>query len=139
MDFPDPGVFWDEDSRKYYAYSTNGNGKNVQCGFSEDFCTWHISEQDAIPGPYPQWTGKDGFKCWAPEVRKAPEGRPGYLMYFSTHDFNTGVMSIATAYSESSPLGPFGFVGVGPIVSQVRHKEIGREDRRFCNREDDLI
>jgi beta-xylosidase len=122
VDFADPGIFWDEKSRKYFGYSTNANGKNVQVCSSPDFCSWEYHDQDAIPGQYPPWTGKDGFKCWAPEVRNAPEGRPGYIMYFSTHDFNTGVMSIATAYSGDSPLGPFGFVGNGPIVSQVSRK-----------------
>jgi len=119
VDFADPGIFWDDQTECYYGYSTNANGKNVQCCTSKDFCSWQLSDHDALPGPFPPWTGKDGFRCWAPEVRKAPEGRPGYLMYFSTHDWNTEVMSVATAYSPQSPLGPFGFVGNGPIVSQV--------------------
>ncbi|UZJ53176.1 hypothetical protein CBS101457_002496 [Exobasidium rhododendri] len=118
VDFADPGVFFDSDTHLYYGYSTNANGKNVQCCSSRDFCSWELSDQDALPGPYPPWSGKDGFKCWAPEVRRAPEGRPGYIMYFSTHDWNTDVMCIATAYSPKSPFGPFAFVGDGPIVSQ---------------------
>lgn len=120
VDFADPGVFWDDERQLYFGYGTNANGFNVPCCSSPDFCSWQLAEHDALPGPYPPWTGKDGFRCWAPEVRRAPEGRPGYLMYFSTHDFRTGVMSIAVAYSPRSPLGPFAFVGDGPLVSQVR-------------------
>lgn len=39
-DFADPGIFWDERSKRYYGYSTNADGRNVKCCHSPDFCSW---------------------------------------------------------------------------------------------------
>lgn len=116
-DFPDPGIFHNEATGTWYAYSTNSNGKNVQCASSTDFARWTLSPHDALPNPHPGWTGKPGF-VWAPEVVRAPSGRPGFLLYVTTHDRNTGRQSIAVGYSQHSPLGAFRIVSPGPIVSQ---------------------
>ncbi len=117
-DFPDPGVFYDAPSSTWYAYGTNGNGKNIQVATSKDFCSWQLHDHDALPPPYPQWTGKPGF-FWAPEVVTAPGNRGGYLMYVSCADSKTDKQAIGVAYSEKSPMGPFHFVSNGPIVSRV--------------------
>ena len=117
-DFPDPGVFYDRDHSTWYAYGTNSNGKNIQVASSQDFCSWRSHKEDALPGPHPPWTGVPGFN-WAPEVVKAPGGRPGYLMYVSVKDRSTDKMSIGVAYSQQSPVGPFHFVSQGPLVSRV--------------------
>lgn len=116
-DFPDPGLFYDDVSRRWIAYATNGNGKNIQAWWSEDFCCWHEHKEDVLPGPFPPWTGKPGF-FWAPEVIRAPNGRPGYLLYTSANDSSTDKQCIGVAYSPQGPLGPFHFVSQGPIVSR---------------------
>lgn len=117
-DFPDPGVFYDDASSEYFAYATNGNGLNIQCWTSRDFVEWH-EHGEVLPGPFPAWTGKPGF-MWAPEVCKAPQGRPGYLMYVSCHDFTIKpeVMCIGVAYSDS-PRGPFRFIMDRPLLQAV--------------------
>lgn len=76
-DFADPGAYYDEFSKTWYAFSTNANGKNIQCSYSTDFCSWTHHDQDVLPGPLPPWTsGVHGF-LWAPEVISAPQGRGG--------------------------------------------------------------
>lgn len=116
-DFADPGVFYDKASNKWYAYGTNSNGKNIQCSYTSDFCSWTHHDQDMLPGPFPPWTGQPGF-FWAPEVIPAPQGRPGYLMYTSCQDKSTGKQCIGVAYTQGGPLGPFSFISYGPIVSR---------------------
>lgn len=116
-DFADPGVFYDPVSNKWYAYGTNSNGKNIQCSYTTDFCSWTHHDQDVLPGPFPPWTGQPGF-FWAPEVIPAPQGRPGYLMYTSCQDKSTGKQCIGVAYTQGGPLGPFSFISYGPIVSR---------------------
>lgn len=116
-DFADPGVFFDRQSNKWFAYATNSNGKNIQCSYTSDFCSWTHHDQDVLPGPFPPWTGQPGF-MWAPEVIEAPQGRPGYLMYVSCQDRSTGKQCIGVAYSQGGPLGPYNFISYGPIVSR---------------------
>lgn len=124
IDWPDPGVFYDRRTNKYYSYATNGAGKNLQVSESPDMMSWHVQPDDALPGPpWPYWTGKPGF-FWAPDVVEAPGGRPGYLMYLACHDNSTDKMAIGVAYSKESPLGPFYFVSNGPICSYVRDSSI---------------
>lgn len=116
-DFADPGVFYDGASQTWYAYGTNSNGKNIQCSSTKDFCSWEHHPHDALPGPFPPWTGQPGF-FWAPEVIAAPQGRGGYLMYTSCQDKSTGKQCIGVAYSQQGPTGPFSFISYGPIVSR---------------------
>ncbi|KAE8209984.1 hypothetical protein CF327_g6088 [Tilletia walkeri] len=117
-DFPDPGVRYDPVSKAWYAFSTNGNGKNVQCSYTYDFCSWHHHDQDVLPGPLPPWTsGRPGF-IWAPEVIQAPQNRGGWLMYVTVQDRKTDKQAVAVAYASGGPLGPYHFVSNGPIVSR---------------------
>ncbi|KAK0522915.1 hypothetical protein OC834_005487 [Tilletia horrida] len=117
-DFPDPGVRYDPVSKAWYAFATNGNGKNVQCSYTYDFCTWHHHDQDVLPGPLPPWTsGRPGF-IWAPEIIQAPQNRGGWLMYVTVQDGKTDKQAIGVAYTSAGPLGPYHFVSNGPIVSR---------------------
>nr|ULM60717.1 putative glycosyl hydrolase family 43 protein [Thecaphora frezii] len=117
-DFPDPGVFYDRAAGTWYAFSTNGNGKNVQCSYSKDFCTWTHHDHDCLPGPLPPWTsGAPGF-IWAPEVILAPQNRGGFLMYVTAQDARFRKQSIGVAYSDYSPLGPYRFISQAPIISR---------------------
>ena len=117
-DFPDPGVFYDARSSTWYAYSTNANGKNVQCSSTKDFCSWTHHPDEVLPGPLPQWTSGAGGFVWAPEVIEAPQNRGGYLMYVTVQDGRFRKQCIGAAYSRYSPLGPFAFVSDGWIVSR---------------------
>lgn len=116
-DSADPGVFYDKVSHKYYCFTTNSNGKNIQCSYSDDMMSWTHHDQDCLPGPFPPWTGQPGF-FWAPEVIEAPQNRPGYLMYTSCQDKSTGKQCIGVAYTQGGPLGPYKFISHGPIVSR---------------------
>ncbi|PWN47274.1 Arabinanase/levansucrase/invertase [Violaceomyces palustris] len=117
-DFPDPGVFYHAPNRTWYAYSTNSNGKNVQCSHSTDFCSWSHSPHDCLPGPLPAWISSSPGFVWAPEVITAPQNRGGYLMYVSVQDVTTGKQCIGVAYSQASPLGPFYFLDNRPMISR---------------------
>lgn len=57
-DFPDPGVYFDPESRRWYAFSTNSGGKTIQCSYTYDFCQWIHHDQDVLPPPFPPWTGQ---------------------------------------------------------------------------------
>ncbi len=117
-DFADPGVFYDRASQTWYAYATNGNGKNIQCSYTKDFCSWSHHDQDVLPGPLPPYqSGAPGF-LWAPEVIEAPQGRGGYLMYVSCQDAHFKKQCIGVAYSESGPMGPFRWITDRPLVSR---------------------
>ncbi|KAL9938212.1 hypothetical protein V8E36_002835 [Tilletia maclaganii] len=109
-DFPDPGVRFDP-----------RNGKNVQCSYSYDFCTWHHHEQDVLPGPLPPWLDQPGF-IWAPEIIQAPQNRGGWLMYVTVPNRAVDKQCIAVAYTSSGPLGPYHFITAGPLVD---HPETG--------------
>lgn len=49
---------------------------------------------------------------------RAPQGRPGHLMYVSCQDKSTQRQCIGVAYTEGGPLGPYKFISYGPIVSR---------------------
>lgn len=67
-DFPDPCVIYADDG--YYAFGTASKGVNIQIAYSKNFSSWELlSEQDALPGPFPSWVG-DSPRTWAPDVIK---------------------------------------------------------------------
>ncbi|EST09272.1 Glycoside hydrolase, family 43 [Kalmanozyma brasiliensis GHG001] len=120
-DFADPGVFYDHPSQTWYAYGTNGNGKNIQCSYTKDFCSWSHHDQDVLPGPLPAYqSGAESF-LWAPEVIEAPQGRGGYLLYVSCQDAHYKKQCIGVAYSDRSPLGPFRWITDRPLISRGEH------------------
>ncbi|SJX64947.1 related to Endo-1,4-beta-xylanase [Sporisorium reilianum f. sp. reilianum] len=117
-DFADPGVFYDRASQTWYAYATNGNGKNIQCSSTTDFCSWTHHEHDCLPGPLPPYqSGTPGF-LWAPEVISAPQNRGGYLMYVSCQDAIHQKQCIGVAYSERDPKGPYRWITDRPLISR---------------------
>lgn len=59
-DFADPGVFYDRKTKTWYAFGTNGNGKNIQCSYSQDCCSWSHHEHDCLPGPLPAYQSGAG-------------------------------------------------------------------------------
>ncbi|GAK68564.1 uncharacterized protein PAN0_183c6835 [Moesziomyces antarcticus] len=118
-DFADPGVFFDRASQTWYAFGTNGNGKNIQCSYTKDFCCWEHHEHDCLPGPLPSYqSGTPGF-LWAPEVIEAPQGRGGYLMYVSCQDAIHKKQCIGVAYSDRDPKGPYRWITDRPLISRV--------------------
>jgi beta-xylosidase len=91
-DFPDPFVLKVGDT--YYAYATNGAGKQVQTLTSDDLVHWQA-------GPYavPK-VGSWGFNgpTWAPEVLARDDGT--YVLYYTSN------LCVGRAVAED-PLGPF--------------------------------
>jgi beta-xylosidase len=91
-DFPDPFVL--EDNGSYYAYATNGSGKNIQAAHSTDLVHWELLP-DAMPA-LPSWAKLGGSLVWAPEVIKIG---PKYVMYYVARDkaSNKQCVGVATA------------------------------------------
>src|SRR5205085_1664056 len=90
-DFPDPFVL--HDGSTYYAYATNGAGKQVQTLTSKDLVHW-TPGPDALPK-----VGSWGFngETWAPEVLP----RDGsYVLYYTANK------CVGRAVARK-PLGPF--------------------------------
>src|SRR3954451_24657007 len=82
--FPDPFVLKDGDT--YYAYATNGDGKQVQTATSSDLAHWTLGP-DALPQVAEKW-GYNGA-TWAPEVMKI--GKTFVLYYTSSQKIGRAV------------------------------------------------
>jgi beta-xylosidase len=103
-DFPDPFVL--KVGTTYYAYGTNGAGKQVQTLTSTDLVHWKPGP-DALPRVAPAW-GYNGA-TWAPEVLARADGT--YVLYYtSSQCIGRGVAS--------KPLGPFVDDTKQPLVCQ---------------------
>ena len=76
-DFPDPFVLKVGDT--YYAYATNGDGKQVQTLTSEDLVDW-TPGPDALP-KVGAWTING--QTWAPEVLARDDGT--YVLYYTAN------------------------------------------------------
>ena len=105
-DFPDPFVL--KVGATYYAYATNGDGKQVQTATSKDLVHWTLGP-DALPkvGPW-------GFpgSTWAPEVQARADG--AYVLYYTA---SSGTQCIGAAVAKT-PRGPFVDVAKQPLVCQ---------------------
>jgi beta-xylosidase len=91
-DFPDPFVLKAGDS--YYAYATNGAGKQVQTLTSKDLVHW-TPGPDAMP-KVGSWTFNG--QTWAPEVLARDDGT--YVLYYTAN------LCVGRAVAKD-PLGPF--------------------------------
>jgi beta-xylosidase len=101
--FPDPFVLKDGDT--YYAYATNGAGKQVQTLTSKDLVHWKVGP-DALPK-----VGAWGYNgaTWAPEVLRRDDGT--YVLYY------TSSQCVGRAVA-TKPLGPFVDESRQPLVCQ---------------------
>ncbi len=104
-DFPDPFVMKVGD--RYYAYATNGSGKQVQTLTSQDLVHWQPGP-DALPK-----VGSWGFngETWAPEVLKRGDG--SYVLYYTANH------CVGRAVARK-PLGPFVDPAKQPLVCQEK-------------------
>lgn len=103
-DFPDPFVLQEGDT--YYAYATNGNGKQVQTLTSKDLVHWKPGP-DALPRVAEKWAYNGA--TWAPEVMKIGDR---YVLYYTTSQ------RIGRAVSDK-PLGPFVDDTAQPFIAQT--------------------
>jgi beta-xylosidase len=103
LDFPDPFVLRVGDT--YYAYATNGNGKQVQTATSNDLVHW-TPGPDALPRVAEKWSFNG--QTWAPEVLKTGDR---YVLYYATNQ------QIGRAVA-TTPLGPFVDDSAAPLVAQ---------------------
>ena len=78
----DPFVLYDEESGYYYAYSTDGAGKNYNYGVyrSADLVTWEKASQGALYKKGENRWGSSWY--WAPEVYHNEETGL-YFLFFS--------------------------------------------------------
>ena len=103
-DFPDPFVLQVGDT--YYAYATNGAGKQVQTLKSPDLVHWRPGP-DALP-TVGAW-GYNG-ETWAPEVLARADG--SYVLYYTANK------CVGRAVA-GEPLGPFVDDAKRPLVCQA--------------------
>lgn len=108
-DFPDAFVLLAGDT--FYAYSTNGDGKNVPTAQSKNLADWTLAG-DAMPN-LPSWARK-GF-TWAPEVMKVGSG---YVLYFTARSRKNDIQCVGAAVA-ASPAGPFVSTAEEPLVCQA--------------------
>jgi beta-xylosidase len=105
-DFPDPFVL--KAGSTYYAYATNGNGRQVQTATSHDLVHWRPG-RDALPR-----LGKWAYpgSTWAPSVLRSRDGT--YVLYYTA---SSGQQCIGRAVARS-PRGPFVDRFAKPLVCQ---------------------
>jgi beta-xylosidase len=108
--FPDPSILVAKG--RYYAYSTQSGGENIQVISSSDLLHWS-ARRDALP-VLPSWA-QTGF-TWAPAVAHNPTG--GYEMFYSVRDPHLGLLCIGRAVS-ATPLGPFVDASAQPYLCQT--------------------
>ncbi len=108
--FPDPGIINVDGT--YYAYATNGNGKNIQTTKSTDLVHWTMLA-DAMP-MLPKWSNFEGGFMWAPEVIKINDT---YVMYYTGRDREFDVQCVGVATSDR-PDGRFTDSRDKPLVCQ---------------------
>ena len=109
QDFPDPHVIKVGDT--YYAYATNGTGRNVQTARSTDLVKWEVLP-DALP-VLPAWV-KPGF-TWAPEVIQVGET---FLLYYTARDKASDKQCVGVAVSDK-PEGRFKDTRDSALVCQT--------------------
>jgi beta-xylosidase len=110
-DFPDPFVL--REGASYFAFATNGLGKNVQAATSSDLSTWS-DLPDALP-ELPAWAARNRGLTWAPSVLRRGAS---YVMYYTARDVASGFQCISSALA-SSPGGPYVDTSTAPFVCQV--------------------
>ncbi len=111
-DFPDPGLLFADGL--YYAYATNGSGKNVQLARSTDLVEWELLT-DAMPS-LPVWAKLGGSFIWAPEVIQIGEQ---YVLYYTARDKAADRQCIGVATSDK-PEGKFKDNNEAALVCQVQ-------------------
>lgn len=110
-DFPDPFVLKDGDT--YFAYATNGSGKNIQEASSTDLVHWKVLA-DAMPA-LPTWAQLGGSYVWAPEVIKIGDK---YVMYYTARDKTSNKQCVGVATSDKAD-GKFRDANTAPFVCQA--------------------
>ncbi len=110
VDFPDPDVIRAGD--RFYAYATNGAGKNIQVARSSDLIHWDLLK-DALPA-LPVWAQLGGSLVWAPGVIGIGNR---YLMYYTARDTASNKQCVGVATSDK-PEGIFMDDSQKPLVCQ---------------------
>lgn len=109
FDFADPFVLRAGD--RYYGYSTNAGGGNVQLIEATTLGDWRWVG-NALPN-LPAWAAPN--RTWAPSVLDRPGG---YVLYYTARHAASGRQCISVATS-ASPAGPFVDGSAGPLVCQL--------------------
>lgn len=109
FDFADPFVL--AAGGRYYAYSTNGGGGNVQLITADNLGEWRWVG-NALPA-LPAWATPN--RTWAPSVLATPSG---FVLYYTARHNESGRQCISRAVS-ASPEGPFVDDSAGPMVCQL--------------------
>ncbi|WP_336208870.1 glycoside hydrolase family 43 protein [Nonomuraea sp. LPB2021202275-12-8] len=109
-DFPDPGVI--RVGRTWYAYGTNGAGKNVPLLTSPDLVTWQ-PRGDVLP-ELGSWA--EPGNTWAPEVIQLAEDR--FALYYTARSTRTGRQCVGVAIA-AAPEGPFADASPAPLICQA--------------------
>lgn len=111
QDFPDPHVI--EVDGIYYAYATNGSGKNVQMARSTDLIEWEYLT-DAMPS-LASWAQLGGSYVWAPEVMEVGDQ---FVLYYTARDKEADVQCVGVAVADS-PEGKFKDLNNAALVCQT--------------------
>jgi len=129
FDAADPYVLYDEGSGYYYAYSTDGGGRDASGrGYyfgiyrSADLATWEQIPGGALPTDDPEHWGNDWF--WAPEVYHNKDTGLYFLFYSARSDADAERWFASAGFEEpckvgvavsGAPEGPFLNIADGPV------------------------
>lgn len=110
--FPDPAIT--QVGELYYAFATNGFGKNVQAARSPDLVTWEVLP-DAMPA-LASWVQFSRSDVWAPEMIQIGER---FVLYYTARHRDSGRQCVGVATSEQ-PEGRYRDTNDQPLVCQVQ-------------------
>lgn len=110
-DFPDPFVL--REGGRYFAFATNGRGKNVPVATSTNLASWS-DLPDALPR-LPSWAKSNASLTWAPSVLKRGTR---FVLYFTARHVASGFQCIGRAVA-ADPAGPYVDDSGGPFICQV--------------------
>lgn len=111
QNFPDPHIIRVDDA--FYAFATNGSGRNVQTARSTDLVDWEML-RDAMPA-FGRWVSLNRSDVWAPEVIEI-DGN--YVLYYTARDAESMRQCIGVAVSDQ-PEGRYTDPHDQPLVCQV--------------------
>jgi beta-xylosidase len=118
-DLPDPAILRAGDA--WYAFGTNGGGRNVPVARSTDLARWTIIG-DALP-VLPKWARAGASLTWAPGIlARGTKEQPQYVLYYTARYESAGFQCISRAVS-AAPEGPYVDDSSAPFVCQITQPE----------------
>ncbi|SPQ17702.1 eb73cdf7-c27d-414d-aa07-1a101b714155 [Thermothielavioides terrestris] len=132
LDFPDPSITYDPQTRAWYAFATQGNGHHVQAAkAASPSGPWtYLSNTDLLPTP-PSWASTPDPAIWAPDVHYL-RATDSFVLYFAALQPAAAggrhCVGAATARNITGPFAPLATPLACPVAEGGAIDPAGFED-----------